>query len=117
MLNSDKDRIFDVFEHIKNNQVNSLDEFAVSVMLKTYLLYKRTTDGSYQLSSNGKVLRRMLNYDVEFQEELIRTCQYQNNSDRSYEECLSGAVNFACKYIRCLKNIKFKFKHHVPEFM
>jgi len=104
MLSTDKDRIFDVFNHIKNNQVNSLDELAVSILLKTYLIYKRASDKSYQLSSNGKVLRRMLKYDIDFQDELIRTCECQNTSERSYEECLSGAVYFACKYLRCFKN-------------
>lgn len=104
MLSSDKEKIIDVFNHIKNDKVSSLDELAVSILLKTYLIYRRNSDSSYQLSSNGKVLRRMLKYDIDFQTELMRTCECQNNTSRSYEECLSGAIYFASKYIRCFKN-------------
>ncbi|MBX3044973.1 MAG: hypothetical protein KIT33_09515 [Candidatus Kapabacteria bacterium] len=100
-MTSEQKKIHDVFNMIRNNEVNKLDELSLSILYKSYLLYVRQSDDSYHLSSNGKILRRLLKYNNEFQDELLNACTCANLEEKSFEACLSSAVHFAATYIRC----------------
>ncbi|MDX9791476.1 MAG: hypothetical protein WC313_12625 [Candidatus Kapaibacterium sp.] len=100
-MESYKDRIMNVFTHILNNDINQLDEMSKRVLLKSFLVYKKQHNECYSLSSNGKLLRRLLAVDKTFQKELLIACDCSGFNERNYEECLTGAIHFAATYIRC----------------
>lgn len=100
-MSGDKSKIFDIFEYIREDKVNNLDDLSITLLRKSYLIYRKASTNTYELSTNGKLLQKLLKVDKNLNNELVELCECQGANSRSYEECLSGAIHYASTYIRC----------------